>query len=245
MPKIVLISLALLVLAAACAPAPAEPTATLPPANTATVSPTEDPNATPIVLREFNNSQGCCAGNVFPDGAYRIPAFLNVSVSIEKTDYWRYLSLENRNVFAIVRGTNAYGDADEWMTFVVLKTGVTEEEFQAVLLAMPEWNVISGPTDVTVGAFSGWQIDGQAKPNPNMIENPHEGVVAGTQEFTLLEDYFETPYWFTSTPEAFTRIIALHVGTHLLVIGLESDPERWEPFLADTRPLLDSLKPIK
>lgn len=246
---VLLITVSLLLLSA-CAPAPAEPTAafaladtaTSAPIETATARPTKDPNATPVELREFGKTGECCRGQVFVDGTYRLPAFLGVNLSFEKTGYWRFVNIENYGMLGLMRGANEFGDGTEWMSFVAWHADKSEEQFQADILASAELQNVSGPSDVTIAGYSGWQIDAQVKLFPGEGSATH-AIVAGAGDVGVMHDFFGNA-WITDSPEAMMRFVVLHVGGTKLAIIFEGRPEEWETLLTDAQLILDSLAPI-
>jgi hypothetical protein len=222
------------ILLAACQPA-AQPTN----APLATLAPS--PTVAEEGFRDFAASNECCVGVAVTAGRYRLPAWFDLTLFIDVPANWRALRLDLREVISLVRGETETGDASQWFAFFALDNPESEEQFQADLLSSTELIIIEDPVDVTFAGYSGWQVDTLALINPEMEANPEEGIVAGTQHIAVVENYLTSP-WVTSSPEALTRFIVLHIEDKVLVFVIESPVDGWEEFLADSEAILNSLE---
>lgn len=228
----------------ACTPAPAAPTAVLPPTRpTAIETATPEPTEAVPTLKEFPPA-ACCRGESLSAGTYRLPSWLGLGLSIEVPSGWRVIHEDVVNVFSLARGKNNLGDVAEWLAFFVLEEDEPAEQFQQDLLAMDGFT-FGEPVEVTIAGFSGWQVDAQALPNPDFDGEPEAGIPPGTQILPVIEDYFVGGFnWTTSTIESRIRIIYLATDGAGLVVYFEAPQSNFDASVLEAMQILDTLGPI-
>lgn len=236
------------VLLAACGASPAaspsapSPTATPPSQPTATQTSSPVPTATGAAPSEFPTGL-CCKGKDLEAGAYRIPGRLQLDVSVEIPAGWRVIREDAASVLALVRGTNALGDASEYLAVFALDDG-DASAFQQSVLEMVGFEVVSGPADVRIAEFDGWQVNLAAMPNPDNAGAPDSGIPPGTQVVPAIQDTFTEGFaWTTATPEARVTIVTLQIDGRVGVFYLEAPADVADVSIDEMLTIVASLRP--
>lgn len=220
----------------------AEPTraasATPEPTPTPAASETASPAPGPAILN-FPIA-GCCQGRVISAGLYRLPAWLELPLTIEVTEGWRVMNEQSALLFTLARGENELGNPSELIVFIDAST--TGKALLAQFAGEPAITALGDPAPAELAGFAGQQQDFAVLANPDYAGNPQDDIPPGVQFIDVVEQFFAPGFiWTTSTPEAQLRFITVDIGDALLFVYLESTPTGFETFVADAGEMLETL----
>lgn len=209
-------------------------------------APTQSSAATEPAAPEFAEfpRAECCDGKAIAAGAYQLPRWFSPVVTLQLPDGWRGVRENSVEAVYMIRGETEFANAADTLAFFALEESETAEQFEQDLLAAPEITILGEPTAVTVGGFEAWQVDAQAKPNPDYEGNPEADIPPGTQQIHIFEDYFITRryFWATFTPEALIRVIVITGTPQDIVVYIEGPVDGFETVAADADAILQTLQ---
>jgi len=203
---------------------------------------TEDVTAVPGVVISNFPTVNCCNGRAVQAGLYRLPAWLDMPLSVEVGDGWRVMNEEQAKLFTLARGKNSLDNPSEWIVFMNASSAGSDEGLMAQFLEEPNIVPLGEPTVADLAGYAGWQQDFAVLPNPDFAGNQRDDIPAGVQFIAVVEQFFAPGFfWVSSSPEAQLRFVALNVGDTLLFVYLEAPPDAFATFVADADQMLQTL----
>jgi len=220
-------------------PSATEPSPSATSGVTATLTPTPE-SALPKILSNL-----CCVGSPLEPGKYRLPAWLQLPLSIEVGEGWRAINEEAALLFSIVKGRNVLGDASQMMVFLLVPDDRPLEDLLRPIQRADELVPLTEPSPVEIAQLSGLQFEAQVKPNPGYAGDLAEDIPPGVQILPSVNRYFTPGFlWTTATIEARLGLIAVHIGDQPLIIYLEAPPEEYDAFALEAGAVLQTLELI-
>jgi hypothetical protein len=185
--------------------------------------------------------QQCCAGRALAPGRYQLPGWLGLALSLEIDQGWRVINEEMAGLFALVKGRNSLSDASDWIAFVPIRRADPLRQLLGEFQQAPQLHAIQEITPASVAGFVGLQLDASAQPAPDVGGVPQDSVVAGTQKLPVMEQFVSPGFqWYTSTPEARLRFMALAVGDQTMLVYLESPADAFDRFVIEADQVLQT-----
>jgi hypothetical protein len=188
-------------------------------------------------------SVNCCKGRTVQAGSYRLPAWLNLPLSVKVGGGWRVMNEEQAKLFTLARGQNSLNNPSEWITFMNASSAGSSEGLIAQLLEEPNIVPLGEPTVADLAGYAGWQQDFAVLPNPDFAGNQRDDIPAGVQFIGVVEQFFAPGFfWVSSSPEAYLRLVVVNVGDTLLFVYLEAPTDTFATFVADAHQILKTLE---
>jgi hypothetical protein len=204
---------------------------------------TENATDTPEVTISNFPSVSCCMGRTVQAGSYRLPAWLDMPLSVEVGDGWRVMNEEGARLFTLVRGQNSLNNPSEWIAFMNASSAGSDEGLMAQFLEEPNIVPLGEPMVADLAGYTGWQQDFAVLPNPDYPGNANNDIPAGVQFIHVVEQFFTPGFsWTSSSPEAQLRLAVVNVGDTLLFVYLEAPPDAFATFVADADQILQTLE---
>jgi hypothetical protein len=186
----------------------------------------------------------CCRGRGIEPGIYELPKWLEMPLSVEVGEGWKFLNEKDALLFLIGRGLNVQNNPSQMIVFMKVSSDMTPETLIQAIRDSPEL-VSAEESTVEVAGFPGLQLDSTAKPNPEYVGNSEADIPPGVQFLPVFTRHFSPGFsWTTSSVEAQIRTIALMVDDQVLLLYLEAPQGEFDSLISDAEVILQSLKLI-
>jgi hypothetical protein len=204
---------------------------------------TEDATDTAEVAISNFPSVTCCRGRTVQAGPYRLPAWLDLPLSVDVGDGWRVMNEEQAKLFTLARGQNSLNNPSELIVFMNASSTNSVESLMTQFLEEPNIVPLSDPTVADLAGYAGWQQDFAVLSNPDYLGNGRDDIPAGVQFIHVVEQFFAPGFsWTSSSPEAQLWLVVVNVGDTLLFVYLEAPPDQFATFAADASQILQTLE---
>jgi hypothetical protein len=204
---------------------------------------TEGVTDTPEIIISNFPSVTCCRGRTVQAGSYRLPAWLDLPLSVEVGEGWRVMNEEQAKFFTLARGQNSLNNPSELIGFMNASSTNSVESLMAQFLEEPTIVPLSDPTVADLAGYAGRQQDFAVLPNPDYPGSAYDEIPAGVQFIHVVEQFFAPGFLsVSSSPEAQLRLIVVNVGDALLFVYLEAPPDAFAAFVADADQILQTLE---
>jgi hypothetical protein len=96
------------------------------------------------------------------------------------------------------------------------------------------------------GGRPGRRFDATVPVDPEYQGRPADDIPAGVRPLDVIEQYFAPGFvWTNNSPDARLGMVALDLGSTILLVVIEAPPDDFDTFAADAEVILESLSPVE
>jgi hypothetical protein len=199
------------------------------------------PGHTPISPFKSFPRANCCNGEPVEPGAYELPPWMSIPLTMTLDEGWQVVNEERARLFLLGKGESIFNDPTQVFVFIAIPDGDSQTILRSIQndrALIPEGEM----TEITIGGFSGMQVDLTAKPNPDYAGDKGAEIPPGVQFLTSVGRYFaEGFFWTTWSAESRLRFIALQLEEHILLLQIDAPPAEFEAFAREAYEVLQTL----
>jgi hypothetical protein len=198
--------------------------------SSAGASPSEEPEELlPII------SGPCCSGLPLDEGRHETPPWFEAPFTIQVGRRLSGVGAEPERIVEIGRGRSSSGNLDHYVAFFAV------DDAAKVLRAFhstPRADV--GPTEpLAVGDLEGSQVGASAEPAP--ADSADDEIAGGAIRIGAL-DRLTPAFFYTESPRARMRLLAIERGTTDLIVYVEAPPRDFDEFAGEVDEMLASIE---
>jgi hypothetical protein len=210
---------------------------------TNTLAPTTESTNTPVPVAQLQPfpKSNCCSGKTIEAGAYELPSWVGIPLTLEVGEGWQVVNEEAARLFMLGKGESIFNDPTQALVFIAIPNGNP----QAILASIKNEKGLTPEdeiTETTIAGFPGLQLNLSAKPNPGYEGDKGAEIPPGVQFLPSVNKYFTQGFlWTTWTAESRLRFIVLNVDEHTLLIEIDSPPTEFGAFASAADQVLQTL----
>jgi hypothetical protein len=199
-------------------------------------SPTSDATSSPSPETLLPIISGpCCGGLPLDEGGYETPTWFGAPFTIEVGPKLSGVGSEPEQMVQIGRGRSSSGNLEQYVAFFAVDDA---DRVLRDFTATPDATV-GAPAPFEVGGLSGSQVDASAQPRPKDQGDPE--IAEGAIRIGAL-DKLTPAFFYTESPEASMRLIAIGREEMDVVVYVEAPPRDFDDWATEAEEMLTTME---